>query len=216
MKRLVLYLAAVLGIGAFLIMTWYHARPHSAPAQAAAATGAQPGAKTRVPLGRDPGLSSVRGAMIALRSELGELRETHDQLGREVEAMAQAGEDPEDLHAPSDEEVIAQLLTTFDDHLENEPVDSEWADDVSSQLDTAFASPELKGASLANARCGATLCRAEVHFEDSESRVAATELIPQKAPFDSDGFIHVEGEDDLEVVVYFSRQGHPLPAPGLE
>jgi len=151
--------------------------------------------------------------------------------GADVHARASRFElaaDDESDHAAQPSELGSALTATrpastavplevyvqhYDRALEREPQDRDWDQQVQSDLTRLLASTELAGAHLGAQRCGTTLCRVELSYDSLAARERAEEALPLRAPFNSDGLIHADSANSLEVAVYFSRQGHPLPDP---
>ena len=105
---------------------------------------------------------------------------------------------------------IELYVRTYEQALAREAPDRDWQRHVAGALEALLASAELAGAQLQAQRCGTTLCRVDLRYDSLRARERAEEALPQREPFDSEGLIH-SSRDGLQVSVYFSRRGYPLP-----
>jgi hypothetical protein len=203
-------------------LVWSLARPSAAPGAAAIT------AKTAA--GSSPAIDAdqLRAELRAeLRSELrAELRAEmaagldglHQAVG-ELDGATGEGAQTRPTEAPhSPAEALALDQARFDAHaaalseaLMTEQVDHVWRAEIDQQVGNALAGPSFAGAELRETECGATLCRVDLAYDSLDARQRAEEAIPLHRPFATQGIIHAESPDSLEVSVYFARKGHRLP-----
>jgi hypothetical protein len=118
-----------------------------------------------------------------------------------------AAEDLQDLEARA-----ALMEETLDLHLTEEPADPEARAQAVAHIAATLAQAEA-GGRLLEVDCGRTLCRAHLGFDDLSQRDARVNHIGALMPWDADGLLRSDPDDELELAVYFMRSGHPLPTP---
>lgn len=117
--------------------------------------------------------------------------------------------------AQSDDEVTvplssherAQALTRA---LDAESTNSPGRVDFESRIRDAFSADEFRAARLAGVRCGSSMCRAVLEFDDAALLRKIARLTPTQPAFASAGFIHYSSETSVEV--FLARDGEELPA----
>lgn len=112
--------------------------------------------------------------------------------------------------APSDAERANQEATRLQERLASEPVDPDWAKRAEDALAESMSDDALAGSVMVDNWCASTLCRSEFLADDPESRTELLRALPRLAPWPTDGFFHLDPEDDLRVITYLSREGYPL------
>lgn len=158
----------------------------------------------------------------ALAQELAELRHEVRHLDRvkpDPEAAAHAPDPTEaalELDAPpapvvtseQAEAQVAAVAEALEQHLADDPFDAEASTAVSAHLQTTL---DPVDAQLLEAECGQTLCRTRLGFTDVEGRDRGLRNVGGLIPWEADGFLRTDPQDELRVSVYFTREGQPLP-----
>lgn len=167
----------------------------------------------------DPAVASLRRDLADLAGEVSGLRReaTADALPAAADDPLEAGrkttpdEPPEDL-AAIEREMAPLVAATLEAHLESEPRDGAWADEVDASLREVMARPTLASLELRDHRCASTLCR--VDFADTSREIwdTVSDELVQSPPFDTEGFVHMPEDRPGEVIVYFARPEHSLPS----
>jgi hypothetical protein len=182
------------------------------------------------PAGRARGGATERSDA-ALRAELNALQRTVQQLSRSSaglrqdvdvaittrdaseEAQAQAAaaarlasEDP----SAGDREA-AELASRCDAKISSEPVDPEWSRAKSNEFDVFFARAPLVGTKLKAADCRTTMCRIDIAHNSSDDRARFIQSFSDLAGPTGMVFAQIEAPNDLDVVVYVTRDGIDLP-----
>ena len=207
-------------------LVWWLARPSAAPSAAKVT------AKTAAGSAHGIDADQLRAELRAeLRSELrAQLRaELRAEMAAELDGLHQAvgelgGATGEGAHArpieaprsPAEAQALDQArfdahAAALSDALIAEQVDHAWRAEIDQQVNNALAGPSFAGAELRGTECGTTLCRVELAYDSLDARQRAEEAIPLQRPFATQGIIHAESPDSLEVSVYFARKGHGLP-----
>ena len=211
-------LTGALAIG----LVWSLARPSAAPIAATVTAKAAAGPTRQIDA------DQLRAELRAeLRSELrAELRAEmaagldglHQAVGALDGATGEVAEAPPIETPRSPAEALALDQARFEAHaaalsdaLMAEQVDHAWRAEIDQQVGNALAGPSFAGAELRVTECGTTLCRVDLAYDSLDARQRAEEAIPLQRPFATQGLIHAESPDSLEVSVYFARKGHGLP-----
>ena len=108
-----------------------------------------------------------------------------------------------------------QLAGGFDVLVEDEPVDAEWAEGMNNRITSLMQTEEMQGVKIPEADCRTSMCRLRVEVQDREARDRFVSAFSALLETGAEGFAHIESEDDLEVMVYLSREGEPLPTQDI-
>jgi hypothetical protein len=55
------------------------------------------------------------------------------------------------------------------------------------------------------------MCRVEVAHESLDAKQRFVDTMPAMLPARSQAFVHIEGEDDMEIEIYVLREGESFP-----
>ncbi|WP_437633330.1 hypothetical protein [Sorangium sp. So ce854] len=105
----------------------------------------------------------------------------------------------------------AETAATLEAAVRSESVDPEWSNVMKVRISEFFKTDKATGSSARRIDCRSTLCRVEVAHESIDARKHFVERMPYMIPPRSTVFGHVDSEEDREIVLYISREGHPLP-----
>ncbi len=117
------------------------------------------------------------------------------------------GEDPQAStlrrsEETSPEEQDEEAVEVLEEALRSESVDPEWSKAMEDRIGTFFDTAQLAGSSVRRVDCKSTLCRLDVTHDSTDARKRFVAGVPDMIPPKSTAFGHVEGDDDLEIVVY--------------
>ncbi|MEM7151613.1 MAG: hypothetical protein AAF799_02180 [Myxococcota bacterium] len=173
---------------------------------------------------------AARAELADLRSQIGQLdrsgrRSVAPALPRDAAAPAAAHAQP----APSrpsfmelepEEQMEAarnradEVQETFEDTLESEPRDSEWANTAERTLAHSLDSFDAAGrAQVVSSKCGSTICMAELEFADRDTAEELRHHITIGEEFGFTRRSSAPGELPLRQVYFLARPGHRLPMP---
>ncbi|WP_437679082.1 hypothetical protein [Sorangium sp. So ce131] len=105
----------------------------------------------------------------------------------------------------------AEAAATLDAAVRSEGVDRDWSSAMESRIGKFFNTDKATGSSARRVDCRSTLCRVEIAHESIGAREHFVERMPYMISPRSMIFAYIEDEDDREIVVYITREGHPLP-----
>jgi hypothetical protein len=117
--------------------------------------------------------------------------------------------EPDDVSAGDRE--ASDLAVRCDAKLLDEPVDTEWSQEKNEQFHAFFARASLAGTKLRTMDCRTTMCRIEIAHHDNEDRQRFIASFSDLAGPRGVVFAHIESSNDLDVVVYVTRDGESLP-----
>ena len=164
------------------------------------------------------GGTELRQRQSALRHDVRDLRQQVEQMRED----ASASESPADMAvstAPEPEpepELTGQeydraVADGFEEQLEEQAVDPEWAQARREAFDSFFATDKVAGARLGEVICGSTLCRLEISLDTHDDRRLLLDEVSGLLEANAHGFAHIEDDDDLEIQVYLGRADTALP-----
>lgn len=185
---------------------------------------ASPGKPRASDLAAEPGGSALRAELNTVRGTVQQLARTQANLQLELErAAAERGgadavreqaadgtrvesEDP----TAADREA-SELALRCDAKILSEPVDSEWSRAKSEQVGAFLARPPLAGTKLKAVDCRTTMCRIELSHRSNEDRSRFIQSFSDLAGPRGMIFAHIETANDLDIVVYVTRDGVGFP-----
>lgn len=103
------------------------------------------------------------------------------------------------------------VLIRLNETLARESVDPKWRAEMDERVKGFFAVAG-RGTSLVGLDCRTTLCRANVQLDDKEAKASFTRRVSDLLQKGAEGYAYMDGPDDLAIEVFFTREGHPLPA----
>jgi len=217
----------VAGAGALVVagLVWGAAHAHSVKPREAAGLRQEPQPSAETLGERSTNRSAevneinrLAARLSSLESQLAEARSHAEQQGKEKEKKQDAPEDK----AGSLEEALAadaRLSQSFDDHMKSEPLDPAWNKEMADRLQGYFHAPGAAGSTLERTECRSTMCRVEVANNDVKAKKSFIDGVSSMIPPHAQGFARMErledGKEGLNVVVYFTREGHQLPMSEL-
>ncbi|MEO7731672.1 MAG: hypothetical protein ABIY55_11910 [Kofleriaceae bacterium] len=104
-----------------------------------------------------------------------------------------------------------ELSERCDAKVQAEPIDPEWRRSRNEEIGAFFARGPIAGTQLKAIDCRTTLCRIEVSHHTVEDRERFIQSFSDLAGPKGTVFAHIETADDLDVVVYATRDGVELP-----
>jgi hypothetical protein len=139
-------------------------------------------------------------AALADRQESGDLTATEG-------AAAQSADDNSATPAQA-------LALTYNTALDNEARDSTWEGERQSHFERFFHASRVAGARLQAAECRTTLCRLQVALDNQQAQAQLMRYMSALLEADAEGALVMDDDNALQVTVYLSRGGYPLPAQG--
>lgn len=185
---------------------------------------ASPGGAPGPDLAAASGGAALRAEIAAVHGTVQQLARTQERMRRELdgaaaertaadaarraaaEATAVESEDP----TAADREAT-ELALRCDTKIKDEPVDREWSRTKNEQFGAFFARAPLTGTKLKAVDCRTTMCRVELVHRSSEDRARFIQSFSDLAGPRGTVFAHIETADDLDIVVYVTRDGIELP-----
>ncbi len=170
--------------------------------------------------------AGMNAELASLRSQLSNLNQGQESIDR----VASAGEERSGISAADDVEGAAseltpeeeagrveaqtlELINKFEETIFTEGTDPEWSGLAELALDEASKSEEMAEFNLVDAKCGITMCRMEFSLDSSESPEESFRKLVDFAPWQGEGFIHVQDGSDEEpgrAMLYLAREGYSL------
>lgn len=102
------------------------------------------------------------------------------------------------------------VLITLNETLAKEAIDPKWRAEMDERVKGFFAAAG-RGTSLVNLDCRTTLCRANVQLADGEAKASFTHRVSDLLQKGAEGYAYMDGPEDLQIEVFLTREGHPLP-----
>lgn len=118
--------------------------------------------------------------------------------------------------APTMEELFAperRVAEALDADLRSQGVDGRWSADTLAAIDDSLLLPEAEGIALTSAECRERSCKVGLSANSPAGRDAWLEVLAFTPPYNTRGFIRMDGPEDLDFEVYFAREGELLPIP---
>jgi hypothetical protein len=103
-------------------------------------------------------------------------------------------------------EIAGMLL----DDLDSQTRDLQATAQAEAHVRTVLAAAD-GGGSVVEMDCRDRLCRAELAFDDAEGRDGLSQGIGALMPWDADGYVRSDPEDERRMTIYFTREGQTLP-----
>jgi hypothetical protein len=183
------------------------------------------GVSTRSPEGKiDPGAAALRAELNAVHGTVRQLAQTQADLQRELDRSAAerpVADSARDDAAPAarvglDDPAAADraasaLASRCDETLSGQQIDTAWSRTKTEQFGAFFARPPLAGTKMKAVDCRTTMCRIELSHRSREDRASFIQHISDLAGPTGVVFAHIEKDDDLDIVVYVTRDGVGLP-----
>lgn len=144
----------------------------------------------------DPRVAGLEGQLDDLATRLNALE------GRDPAAAGEAGAPR--VAPPSEGEVAARL----DARLERGGADPTWTASAESELRSWGEA--LPAGQLGDVRCGASLCRFQLGFDDVGARASVMNALPNQVPWDGEGFAVPVDDEGLVYEIYLAREGASL------
>jgi len=123
-----------------------------------------------------------------------------------TEATREAPLDPEELRARSGL-VLARYKETLDTAMLDQVRDNRWAFETEQKIESAVASVSAI-ATLQEARCAATLCRATLQLKEGMARRDLVNAVKREDPFTGGTFYSYDG---LLATLYVTKEGSNFP-----
>lgn len=147
-----------------------------------------------------------------LRREVSALKVKLDQFPAvHSEPVQKASNPPAHFDLDGARETDKAMLITLNETLEREAVDPKWRAEMDERTKGVFAAAG-RGTSLLSLDCRTTLCRANVQLDDPEAKANFTRRVSDLLQKGAEGYVYMEGPDDLTLEVFLTREGHRLPA----
>lgn len=112
---------------------------------------------------------------------------------------------PEELREQADARIQLQM-ETLDGAMRAEQANP----GAQASLQQGFQRAAIEGLQLANAQCGATLCRMELTSDGSETSDNTFRSLSRIAPWSGQGFARIDSQSG-NIIVYVATEGHTLP-----
>ena len=185
--------------------------------------------KHRLNLTRPPEKLNARESNHAIGDLHKELAAIRDQLTTLVAVQASMRHELDNLHwsespeTPSDpapespdnvEQGMRQQEVFLEERLEQEEIDSEWAQETLARLDEGLEHEELFGVNLINATCGSSLCQVDFAIDQDVPIDEAMRRLSVHRPWNGPTFVTASA--DGQPKIFFAREGHELPQPAEE
>jgi hypothetical protein len=196
MNRFSLGAAALCGLGLTALAMWDH------PAVAPVAPALAAPVRTVPP-------PVHRAVVTPTSSDLGEspsVRESQEHRVAEVARAATVGDEEADQV-----DRLYAGVERLDEQVETEVPDAAWRTITEARAREALARNNLVGVDIAEVDCGASLCRMSVAFAQAQAREGFVQHFEEFLEQGSEGFAHLEGEDDDRIQVYLARAEGRLP-----
>jgi hypothetical protein len=188
-------IAALAALGAAGTLVWW---PEAPPSEAPVDESDEP---------RAAASGDVQQQLDRLRSDVRSLRSRQPTPPADDNAPP-AEEQPVD---PAPEVTPEQTEAALDTHLDGEVRDPEWSHETEQQVLQVFSDDTFAGVALIEAECRNTMCRVVVDANSEEDSDAFQSAMPKVAPFNTQGFLRVLGDEEApRVVLYFAREGEDL------
>jgi len=129
----------------------------------------------------------------------------------QVEQIAQAEREAWAALPPMD--AVAYRATEYDEAFEDEAWDRSWSVQEENRMRDSLTGSGMGAPVVLAAECRTSMCRARLAFATTGAREAFWTKSAVTDPWADagEGFMHCDGWDDVEVEVYYSRSGQPLP-----
>ncbi len=142
--------------------------------------------------------------LFALRDELAALKARLNALTAEKPTPQAPVEPVPARAAPVSAGQLAEQLAAS---LAQEATDGDFNAEMAGRVDAFFKSPAAGGGVVRHSECGRTLCRLELRYASVDGRNTFVDNLSDLFPPGSQGFAHVENAADLDIEVYFTREG---------
>jgi len=172
------------------------------------------------PARAEPPVSVRREELRALELQVELLRHAVDTLASEATALRAAApraeapiaptapaEPPAPHSEPPDASGDLERLTALEARLGDEAEDAALGAFLTSELRGGLAAGRAAGATLRDATCSATLCRAEFALDAPAAESPVLLDLTQLVPWDGEGMLHVAGDDPRTAILYLDRDG---------
>jgi hypothetical protein len=153
------------------------------------------------------------------------LNRSREDLVRRVHALEQqrivASDEAathEDPPSPEAERAAVEArMALLDQQERTERADSRWSGPATAQIQALFAGDSQAGSTLRDATCQTTLCRIEVDHRDALALDRFLGEFPARLGWNTDSYAQTvtHGDGSATLVLYLSRDGYPLPWPGV-
>lgn len=182
---------------------WSHREPAPAPIERTPPAAVH--SEAPEPRQDPPRDEELRREVHALRDKLGHLSENRSKP--ETPSPAR----PPTFDLDSAREAEKTVMISLNETLEREAIDPKWRAEMDERVKGFFATAG-RGTSLVGLDCRTTLCRANVQLEDGEAKARFTHRVSDLLQKGAEGYAYMDGPDDLTLEVFFTREGHSLPA----
>ena len=168
-------------------------------------------------------LDALRAELVSLHLRLAEVDQKQRSLVRSIEQdRRKKSEMPDlgiamDLSEPSlkeEERAKAQAqaqVELMETSMVSEVIDPEWKALAELALQEVFLKEDTVRFQLMKVECRATICRINLLRDSSASLPETFQTLLHFSPWQGESFFRLKQDESDEVVVYLSREGHPLP-----
>lgn len=179
----------------------------------------------------DERIKRINEQLLALQSQQTQLIErmsgmvdAANKLGKKLDTVLAANDKGElqeekklinDVLLPTEQAYAESVISSFNDILSDEDIDSAWSVSAESQISDVFSADVLSGSELINAECGSNLCRTEIRHNGNGLQDVENFQIHfgTRLGWDFDSYTEVINDPDgtIRTIMYISRDKHMLP-----
>jgi hypothetical protein len=192
-----------MGIVVAAVMGWT-SHSGSSPGGRATATVAAGASHELEPTATQPAVTIVEMPSSNVQKIQAEIDDLKRSLSESRTPPRQARAEPTPAEVDAWTEQTAQ---SFDERVKHELPDPKWRLETERRVADFLAHPDMAGVTSQSVDCRTSLCRIETSCKDSDARSRLFDRVSGLIPAGGEGFVHVQGPDDVEIQVYVSRDG---------
>ena len=152
-----------------------------------------------------PELIRIKKELAQLRNEMAALASLKKDTDiNQVQEVLREEKTPEQV-----EEAMQGMQATFEQQLQIESVDTEWASETIASVQESFSNEELSGIDLVDVSCGSTLCKVNLEIAPDLPMEESLQLLSTHRSWDGATFVSVD--ENGQPKLFFARSGYELP-----
>jgi hypothetical protein len=170
-------------------------------------------------------LHRIEADLFGLRTRLGRLALSPRYVDSMASRKGESGPPTKELEAgkqPTLSDLVergiigpkrtTQITKHYDEMVDTEGTEPGWSSETELAMVTSFDRVNKCGAKLLTSKCGASMCRAEIELDRPQDRKELMEYLLLEKPWMTESWVR-RGEIGREnsVIVYFMKEGHPIP-----
>ena len=116
-------------------------------------------------------------------------------------------------YEPSDDEIAYTRIESYETNLASQHIDSNWSDQVYAEIESMVQNESFIDSSIVSMDCRETLCKLDMTHVSENAMDSFLGEFPHHLAWNNDNFVKTEehGDGSFRSMIYFSRDGHPLP-----